>query len=253
MNILSIDLASRRYRDTSVRGGPSLLILDLERGTRSPLMATGANFTGVWTHDGLRFIYASNRGGDWDIYTQPTDGSRPADVLLQRPYNQFPASISADGTLIFREQHPDTGMDLWILSPDGQTVPLRVTRYNGMDGQFSPDGRWVVYTSNESGQDEIYMQSYPAGANRTPVSSRGGSKPRWSRDGRELFYIEGNALVAVPVRVDGAIGALTGYDVTPDGQRFLMTRPDPGSVPRQLNVILNWASDSAQSVPATSR
>jgi Tol biopolymer transport system component len=225
------------------------------------------NYAGFWTRDGLRLVFASNRSGDWDLYTQPADGSRPAEALLRRPSNQWPSSISADGTVIFYEMDPATGYDLWTLSPDGKTAPLRVTPFNESDGQVSPDGRWVAYASDESGQSEIYVQSYPAGASRAPVSSSGGRMPRWSRDGRELFYIHGNALVAVPVRADGAIGAPRrlfdtsnywfglgmGYQVSPDGQRFLMIRPDLGAEPRQLNVILNWADHSAWPSRAATR
>ena len=111
--------------------------------------------------------------------------------------------------------------------------------------------------SDESGRDEIYVQSYPSGAYRIPVSTGGGFSPRWSRDGRELFYITGDAVAAVAIRPDGSFGAprrlfdktnfLTRifrcYDTSPNGKRFLMIQRDPGSVPRQLNVILNWADE----------
>ena len=129
-----------------------------------------------------------------------------------------------------------------------------------MSGQFSPgpEGgpRWVAYASDESGRYEIYLQSYPSGANRVPVSTGGGVLPRWSRDGKELFYVTGDAVVAVAMRPDGSFGAprrlfdrstflvtprFHSYSVSPDGKRFLMIQRDPGSVPRQLNVILNWS------------
>jgi serine/threonine protein kinase/Tol biopolymer transport system component len=239
-----------------VRHSLDLWIHDLQRGTRSPL--TTASLLPLWSRDGTRIIFASNRGGDWDIYSQPADGSRPAEVLLKRPYDQLPLSISADGTLLYREVHPKTGSDLWTLSPDGKTTPLRVTQFNEWDGQFSPgpDGarRWVAYSSDESGRSEIYVLSYPGGANRIPVSNGGGILPRWSHDGKELFYATGDAVVAVGIRPDGSFGAprklfdrsnyligrYSSFDVSPDGKRFLMIRRDEGSVPRQLNVILNW-------------
>jgi serine/threonine-protein kinase len=137
---------------------------------------------------------------------------------------------------------------------------LRVTPFNETQGQFSPgrDGspRRVAFASDESGQIEIYVQSYPSGANRIPVSTEGGILPKWSPDGRELFYVTGEALVAVSIEADGAVGAprrlfdrskflfnhrFHSYGVSPDGKRFLMIQRDPGSVPRQLNVILNWS------------
>ncbi len=257
-----------------VRHGLDLWIHDLQRGTRSPLTPGNAsNILPLWSRDGTRIIYASNRGGDWDIYSQPADGSRPAEALLKRPNDQFPSSISADGTLLYHEIHPKTGRDLWTLSPDGKTSPLRVTPFNETEGQFSPGAssgsagaaRWVVYSSDESGRSEIYVQSYPGGANRIPVSTGGGILPKWSRDGKELFYVTGDAVVSVAIRPDGSFGAphrlfdrsnfllnyrFKSYDVSPDGKRFLMIQRDPGSVPRQLNVILNWSDELDQPAPA---
>jgi eukaryotic-like serine/threonine-protein kinase len=245
-----------------VRHGLELWIHDLQRGTRTRLTPPEtSNLLPLWSRDGTRIIFASNRGGDWDIYSQPADGSQPAEALLKRPGDQYPSSILADGTLLYREVHPKTGRDLWILSPDGKTLPLRVTPFNEAEGQFSPDAtsgpggglRRVAYSSDESGRNEIYVQSYPGGANRIEVSAGGGFLPRWSRDGKELFYVTGDAVMAVAMRPDGSFGAprklfdrsnyffAYSFDVSPDGKRFLMIQRDPGSVPRQLNVILNWS------------
>jgi Tol biopolymer transport system component len=235
----------------------------LQRGTRSRLTSgSGSNLLPLWSRDGARIIFGSNRGGDWDIYSQPADGSRPAEPLLKRPYDQYPGSILADGTLLYREIHPKTGQDLWTLSPDGKASPLRVTPFNERDGNFSPgpEGgrRRVAYSSDESGRNEIYVQSYPGGENRIPISTGGGILPRWSGDGKELYYVTGDAVVAVAIRPDGSFGAprrlfdrsnfflnfrFHSYSVSPDGKRFLMIHRDPGSVPRQLNVILNWSEE----------
>jgi Tol biopolymer transport system component len=255
----------------AVRHGLDLWIHDLQRGTRIRLTSAerSSNILMMWSSDGTRIIFASNRGGDWDIYSQPADGSRPAEALLKRPGDQFPLSLLADGTLLYVEVHPNTGRDLWILSPDGKTSPLRVTPFNEMQGQFSPgpEGgpRWVAYGSDESGRNEIYVQSYPGGGNRITVSNGGGILPRWSRDGKELFYVTGDAVVAVAMRPDGSFGAphrlfdrsnflfnhrFHSYSVSPDGKRFLMIRRDPGSVPRQLNVILNWSAEPDRPAPA---
>ncbi len=243
-----------------VRVGLNLWIHDLQRGTRAPLTSGNASsFYQLWSPDATRVIFGSNRGGDWDIYSQLSDGSRPADVLLKQPYDQYPSSMARDGTLLYFEINPTTGLDLWTLSPDGKTSPLRVTPFNEVWGQFSPGAagapRWVAYSSDESGRSEVYVQSYPAGTNRIAVSEGGGSTPMWSPDGKELFYLTGDGVVAVAVRLDGTFGAPRklfdrsnyylryGYDVSPDGKRFLMIRRDEGSVPRQLNVILDWSDD----------
>jgi len=240
----------------------------LQRGARSRLTSGTANIFPLWSRDGTQIIFASNRGGDWDIYSQPADGSRPAEVLLKRPYDQFPTSLAADGTLLYLEIHPKTGRDIWILSPDRKTSPVRVTPFNETAGQFSPGPgapQRLAYSSDESGRNEIYVQSYPTGTSRLAVSSGGGNHPRWSRDGKELFYVTGDAVVAVPTRPDGSFGAprklfdrtnyflkynFPSYDVAPDGRRFLMIRRDPGSVPRQLNVILNWSEELDRIGPA---
>ena len=220
----------------------------------------------MWSLDGTRILFASNRGGNWDIYIQPADGSRPAEALLQRPLDQFPLSMLADGTLLYTEIAPNTGRDLWILSPDGKTSPLRVTPFNETQGQFSPGPagapRWVAFASDESGRSEIYVQSYPGGANRIPVSTAGGILPKWSPDGKELFYVTGTPSWPWRCRRTDPFGAprrlfdrssflfnhrFHSYSVSPDGKRFLMIRRDPGSVPRQLNVILNWSDAVDQS------
>jgi Tol biopolymer transport system component len=201
-------------------------------------------------------VFASNRGGDWDIYSQPADGSRAAEVLLKRPSDQFPYSFAPDGTLLFTEIGPRTGRDLWTLSPDGKPSPVRVTGSNEYAAQFSQDGgRLIAYTSDESGRPEIYVQSYPGGEHRIPVSTAGGVRPMWSPDGRDLFFVTGDAFVAVAVQSNGTFGPprrltdrsqflindrFQSFSIAPDGKRILMIHRDEGAAPRQLNVILNW-------------
>jgi serine/threonine-protein kinase len=243
-----------------VRQSLDLWVDDLSRGTHSPLTSgNDSNILPVWSRDGRRILFASNRGGDWDIYSQPADGSGPADVLLERPFDQFPYMVSADGTLLYLEIQPATGRDLWTLSPDGQATPFRVTRWNEIAARFSParEGapRWIAYASDESGRSEIYVQSYPAGERRIPVSTGGGVRPMWSPDGNELFYVAGDAMMSVAMQPSGPVGAprrlfdrssfriddrFQSYGVSPDGKRFLMIQLGPDSAPRQLNVILNW-------------
>ena len=246
-----------------VRYGLDLWVHDLQRGTHSRLtVGSGSNILPLWSRDGTRIIFASNRSGDWDIYSQAADGSRAAEVLLKRPYDQFPLSLRADGTLSYVEVHPKTGRDLWILSPEGKSSALRVTPFNETQGEFSPGpggAGWIAYTSDESGRNEIYVERYPGGQNRTAVSTGGGILPRWSPDGKDLFYVSGDAVVSVAMRPDGSFGEprrlfdrsdyllnyrFHSYSVSPDGKRFLMIRRDPGSVPRQLKVILNWNGES---------
>jgi Tol biopolymer transport system component len=242
-----------------VRQGLDIWVHDLLRATESRLVqGAGAvsNMFALWSRDGARVLFASNQGGNWDVHAQPADGSQPAQRILDRPGDEFPLSVGTDGRVLFLIQQPQTGRDLFVRLPDGQVTPVRDTKANETDGQFSPDGARLAYASDETGRYEVYVQPYPSGVNRVQVSSVGGFQPRWSRDGRELFYVTGDAIMGVDVRADGSVGVprrlvdrapyfirFQSYDVSPDGKRFLMIRRDEGSVPRQLNVIVNWRTD----------
>src|SRR5450631_4080000 len=177
-----------------------------------------------------------------------------------------------DGAL--HGNHPKTSRDMLMLSPDGKTTPLRVTAANEGEarfwhGTFSGSGSakgWIAYASDESGRREVYVQSHPGAANRIPVSREGGSQPQWSRDGKELFYVTSEAVVAVDFHPDGSFGAprrlfdrtafllndsrFSNYEASTDGKRFLMIRRDEGSAPHQLNVILNWSGEAERSTAA---
>jgi Tol biopolymer transport system component len=248
-----------------VRHLSDLWIHDLQgaNGTR-PLTDAGSNFRPVW-RDNNTVLFGSSRTGDWDIYYQPADGSGPAEPLLKRPNPQFPLSIGLDGTLLFLESQPTTSADLWAFSPDGKTSKVRGASFDKIDADFSPKGDWIAFESNENGQSEIYVQRYPGGGNRKQVSNEGGEAPRWSHNGKELFYLTGDAMVALAVSPDGSISTTPQrlfdrsgfyvsrfhtYDVSKDGKRFLMIRRDPESAPRQLNVILNWSEELEKLVPA---
>jgi serine/threonine protein kinase len=247
--------------------GPDLWVYELDTGTRHRLTFygnSGINASSpIWTLDGSRVIYAANDGVDYDMYSQPSDGSRPGERLLKRPFNQYPTSIAPDGTLLFGEGYPDGGEDLYTLLPNGKVEPVRLSRsFSEVNGEFSPNGHRLVYQSDESGRNEIYVEDYPGGSHRVVVSIDGGTVPIWSRDGNELFYVSGDAVMVAPARPDGSFGSARklfdrspydffwhSYDPAPDGKRLLMVRRDAASIPRQINVIVNWSEELDRLIP----
>jgi hypothetical protein len=180
--------------------------------------------------------------------------------------NPYPTSWAPDGnTVLFQAD----SVDLLAITR-GAIVPMPILSRSTDDysGQFSPDGRAILYVSNESGQPEVYVATWPDLSGRTPVSTGGGFDPRWSRNGREVFYRRGDALMAAGIAtVAGAFrvstpqqlfsGSFTGagssraFDVAPDGQRFVMIKSDDRAALRQLTVVQNWTASlgAARSVP----
>jgi Tol biopolymer transport system component len=168
------------------------------------------------------------------------------------------------------EANPSTGWDVWTRSPEGKVAAFLATPFNETGAAFSGDGRFLAYASDESGRNEVYVQPFPGPGERVMVSTEGGTTPKWSRDGKEIFYLQSDAMMAVEVRTDPAFSAgrprrLFGgsfrpgyanshsFDASPDGRRFLMVRLDPGSIPRQINIVLNWFEELKRLVPGGKR
>jgi dipeptidyl aminopeptidase/acylaminoacyl peptidase len=223
--------------------------------------------TPVWSPDGARIVF--NSGGD--LYRKDASGGGQEELLLRNKGSIRPSDWSRDGRyLLYTETDTKTRADLWIL-PDsmgksvGSTpVPFLRSDFNECQGQFSPDGRWIAYVSDESGQFEVYVRPFPSAAGKTKVSNNGGREPRWRRDGKELFYVEPDRLMyrlmAAPVRLGSApvfeadapepLFAFRGtgfatqanvfaYSVAAGGQRFLV-RTQVNTDEPTLNVIVNW-------------
>jgi len=197
----------------------------------------------IWTPDGRRIVFASMRAGVANLFWQPADGSGAAERLTTSPNSQLPQSFSPDGrNLVFEEETSTTQADLLLLILDSppRIEPLIQTRFNAVvAGDVSPDGRWLAYQSDESGRYEIYARPFPAGIGKWQVSTAGGTAARWRRDGQELFYVNRGKLMAVTTEpsepsftVSRATELFEGpyadsFDVTADGQRFLMIRERP--------------------------
>jgi eukaryotic-like serine/threonine-protein kinase len=228
------------------------------------------NLLGVWTPDGKRIAFQSNKEGLPNLFWQLADGSGGFERLTTSDYNQTPNSWSPDGQLLaFIENTPTTGYDIWVLRlGDRKAQPFLRTPFNESAPRFSPDGRWLAYVSDESGRNEIYVQPYPGPGGKWQISTEGGTEPTWNRNGRELFYRSGNKMMAVEITAQPSFSVgkprvlfegqyvltpatFPNYDVAPDGQRFLMLKPadQEQSAPSQINVVLNWFEELKQKVP----
>ncbi len=231
------------------------------RGTLTRLTSDpGEDETPVWMPDGKRLVFAGNRSGGSQLLSTGADGSGTEEVLLGiRRGHRHADSLSPDGqVLAFEEESQATGSDIWVmpLQGDRKARPFLRTTFNEAGAKFSPDGRWIAYSSDESGRSEVYVQAYPGPGGKRQISTEGGVEPVWARSGRELFYRNGVKLLVAEVRTQPAFSASrprvlfegrydtlpwnSNYDVTPDGQRFLMVQSAEPTGQSQINVVLNW-------------
>jgi len=237
-----------------------------DSATFSRLTLDGTARFPVWTPDGKQVAFGTVRGGSAVVAVQDIEGFLPATSLIvtkHRGFGMWPGSWSPDGqTLAFMQSSPASGGDIAVLNraAGGEPQPFVSTAATEWGAKLSPDGRWMAYISNESGQWEVYLQPFPGPGNRRQVSSNGGSEIVWARNGLELFYRDGSRMMAVPIRTTpsfsignpevlfegtyllGSPGAHN-YDVTPDGQRFLMIKAGDREDAPQVQVILNWLDD----------
>jgi serine/threonine protein kinase/Tol biopolymer transport system component len=252
-------------------GHREIYIYDVKRGGRERLTHTAGSAQSEWSPDGTRvaFIALREDSQGMDIFWQPANGGGKAEALLSRPFLQAGPSWSSDGKyLAYHENRPDTTRDIWVMAGDGVPEAFVVSPFNERSARFSPQGSWIAYVSDESGQDEIYVREYPEGG-RHLVSASGGTEPAWSRNGDEIFYRHGDSIMSARVRTEGrfevdaarplfdgsfepdrstAMGH-TNYDVSSDGTRFLMVRSGPPDAHRQIRVVLNWAEELKQLDP----
>ena len=253
-------------------------ILDTSRGVlRRLTYDPGIDRSATWSPDGSRVVFTANRKGTGELYQTPARGGSDEQVFVSTPEAKQAADFSPDGEfLLFRTQSPKTRYDIWAIPlPARRHVSDPLKRLEGQepfvvvqtnsderDPQFSPDGKWIAYESDESGRFEIYVQPFPGPGPKWPVSTAGGAQVRWPRNGGELFYIAlDNRLMAVSIRLDaerqtvsaGAPvplfttnvgGAVTvrrqQYVVSSDGQRFLMNTVKDQASTSPLTVVQNW-------------
>ena len=287
-----LEVVGPRVTSSSVRLSPdgarvalpeppgSLWVADLARNVKAPVMPTEAA-SPTWSADGTRLVFGLPSGTDEAALAErEADGARPMRTLHQDKGVSLlvPFDETSDGRLVvFGRTTGSAWRGISVLSKaDGKVTPYLEGGFTGSQASLSPDGRWLAYTSNESGSSEVIVQPFPdPEGGKWPVSPNGGSAPRWRRDGRELFYVDGEGrLVSVPVTAgptfapgratplfslaDGVgrgqgwgagiargQGGTYGYDAAPDGQRFLLSLApngvDAGPVV-PLTVITNWTS-----------
>jgi len=246
---------------------PDIWTVDARRGVFSRLTSDTADDVGpVWSPDGDRIIFGSNRKGVHDLYQKSVASGGSEELVLSTPQNKFATDWSSDGRFVlFSSAGSTKSADIWALplAGHGKPFPVAQTNFDEYAGQFSPDGNWIAYQSDDSGRFDVYVQPFPGPGNKWPVSTSGGSQARWRRDGQELFYVaQDGRLMATPIRFGSPAqapeigtpvalfapplgGALQRADtrhqymVAADGQRFLVaTVTEEATSP--ISVILNW-------------
>jgi serine/threonine protein kinase/Tol biopolymer transport system component len=241
-------------------------IIDPARTTSTRFSFNGAeDFLPIWSPDGAKIVFVSDRSGFGNLYEKPTSGAANEDEILKTDERKWPSDWSRDGQYIaFVSSGPKTRLDLWVLPLFGDKKPISFlqTSFNEDGPRFSPDGHFIAYYSDDSGPYEVYVQPFPASGAKWQISSGGGMQPRWRRDGKELFFMAPNKkLMAVDVNLGngtfeagvpkllfqtrsiGYPGPRNTYECSADGQRFLINslQSDAGSIP--VTVVVNWTAD----------
>ena len=260
----------RKVAVVTLEGGDrDVWIWEISRGVKNRLTFSEApNAAPIWSPSGAELVFASLReGSSYDIFLRKADGTGEPKPLAAGPLGEVPADWSRDGRyLVYQVNDPETSGDIRYLErrgdgDDWESRPYLQTPYREGFAKLSPDGRFLVYQSNESGRDEIYVRPFPKEGGRTAVSTNGGTQPRWSTDGTEIFYVEGSTLVAVQVstRPDFSVGSVTRlfehraltlesawpfarYDVSADGRRFVLAAPADEESDQEvtIRVVENW-------------
>jgi len=236
-----------------VSGTAELWVYDLTRTSLTRLTSDRSSSSHpVWTPDSRRLVYRNNQAGSWSLYRRTADASEQEERLTKGPVNETPSSWSPDGrVLAFERLSSDTGSDIYTLPLDGdrEPRPFATSAASERTPQFSPDGRWVAYASDESGGFQVYVAPYPGPGRQWKISIDGGSAPQWNPKGGELFYENGTQTMVVDVKTGRTfnagkprvlyVGPLGG--VAPDGQRFLtIAGVAPNQPFRTVRMILNW-------------
>jgi Tol biopolymer transport system component len=250
--------------DRIVQGNRDVWLIETERGATSRFTTDAAmDAHPTWSPDGSKIFFGTTRKGTWDIYQKASSGASNDEPLLVSSLAKAPWDVSPDGRfLLFFQLDPKTGHDLWAqqLLDGNKPIPVANTSFSEVIGQFSPNGRWVAYMSDETGRYEVYVQPFPDPGDRCMVSTGGGITPRWRHDGKELFYISPDEkLMAAPIQsldqtpkagvpvalfqtriVRVGTSARQQYAVSLDDQRFLINTIADESTASHITIVTNW-------------
>jgi len=247
-----------RFAAAVAAANDKIWVYDLQRNTTSRLTNTPGNDRDpVWSPDGTRVSFQNDRSGSRDLYLIAVDGGGPAEKLLTSASDDFPTDWSPDGErLIFTRVKTDGDIDIWELTMNGdrEARPYIQSPHREYGAVFSPDGGWVAYVSDSSGEPNVYVRPYPGPGNPMRISISGGDFPFWSRDGHTLFYAITDRLMAVSVDRSGGFRAgkpkefmavaepfMDHLSPAPDGQRFLTTKTNLDAKQDQIRVLFDWA------------
>jgi serine/threonine-protein kinase len=267
---LSLATDRRRMAVQISAANDDIWLVDMERDTQTRLTFEAENLAPIWMADGRKIVFSSDRDSEFNLYTTPADGSGTVERLTTSEASQRPTSCAPNGRLLaFDQQSVETGWDIWLLPLEGERKPrpFRKTAFDELGARFSPDGRWLAYVSNESGQFDVYVQPLFGSSTKWQISVNGGYSPRWSRGGREIVYRNGDKMMAVEVSTEptfkagrphllfegkysnpGVFGDF--YDVTPDGERFVMIKPGELNRLTRMSAVLNWFEELKRLVPS---
>jgi Tol biopolymer transport system component len=242
-------------------GNADVWIMDLATGTRSRFTAgTGDKYTSIWSPDGKQIAYASSNDRGYDVVIRAADGGGEKIVSRNPVENVYPTSWSPDGRFLLIDKRDKQLGNVMTVALDGDPTPQPVAATPSSEnlGQISPNGRYVAYMSDESGRFDVYVTTFPKPGSRWQVSQSGGREPRWSRDGKELFFFTSdNRLIAADVRIDGPsfevgmlhplfqsrqFGVGFRYDVSKDGKRFLVHSGLPEEM-SPITLVTNWTAE----------
>jgi serine/threonine protein kinase len=272
LNVVELSPDGKRVAvNRTVSGNTDIWLIDASRGvpSRFTYNATdnATNGSPVWAPKGDRIAFASSQKGVLNLYWKLSSGAGADELLHESDQTKTPTDWSADGRfLLFRSGDPGTGLDLWVLPlyGDKKPFPFLKTQFDESLGQFSPNGKWIAYQSNESGRFEVYVRPFPGPGEKFQISTNGGAQPRWNKNAKEIFYVSldskmmatpvkespdgqsletGTPAALFPVRIAG--GPLPGwlrqqYAVSSDGRRFLVNLAVDDGAASPITLILNW-------------